>query len=47
MTVCYVKPLKNSEFVHYEKKLILEWSQIETIIEFTEADQVIKNEKGY
>ena len=47
MTVCYVKPLENGEFVHYEKKLTPGWFQIETTFEFTEQDQVIKNTKGH
>jgi len=45
MTVCYVKPLENDEFVHYEKKLTLNWFQPETIFEFTEEERV-KRESG-
>jgi hypothetical protein len=46
MTFCYAKPLKNGEFVHYEKELTRGLFQIETTFEFTEEDRIKKKESG-
>jgi hypothetical protein len=45
MTVYYTKPLTNNTIAYYQKKIIRNWWQVETIIEFSEADrQEIKSE---
>ena len=42
LTAYYLQPLKNGEFIHYEKKITPPRFQVETIFEFTEADRVEK-----
>jgi len=40
ITVRYVKTFRNSEPINYEKKIILDQFQVETIFEFTEQDRI-------
>ena len=44
LTAYYLQPLKNGEFIHYQKKITPPRFQVETIFEFTEADRVAKNQ---
>ena len=39
MTACYTKPLKPGETAFYQKQISRKAGEIETIIEFTEADR--------